>query len=93
VSAASGVALLVGLFAVPALLLAAGHRLRERSPRSRRAFWGGVIGHSAALAVTLVASHFPPVLWESDARVLLVFWLMAAGGLVGAGVGAALGRR
>jgi protein-S-isoprenylcysteine O-methyltransferase Ste14 len=84
----ANIALLLGLFAVPTLLLALGHRLRERSPRQRGAFWGGVIGHSVAALVAVVAMHAPPVLWTGDARVALVFGAMLAGGVIGAAAGA-----
>ena len=84
----AGVALLLGLFAVPALLLALGHRLRERTPRQRGAFWGGVIGHSIAVPLAVAAMHWPPVLWTTDARTALVFGAMLAGGVLGAAAGA-----
>lgn len=86
-------ALLLGFFIVPFCLLLLGHRLRDRSDRSRAAFWGGVIGHTSALLVSMTALHYPPVLWSSHARVLIVFWLMLLGGVVGAAVGALLPLR
>jgi hypothetical protein len=86
-------ALLLGLFVVPTLLLVLGHRLRERSERQRGAFWGGVIGHSTAALVAITAMHYPPVLWTTDARTTLAFWAMLVGGLIGAGIGALRGRR
>jgi hypothetical protein len=89
----AGLALLAGLFLVPLLLLALGHRLRDRSPRQRAIFWGGVIGHSAAALVAIAAMHWPPVLWTTDTRAALVFFTMLAGGVLGAGVGALRGRR
>jgi uncharacterized membrane protein len=84
----ANIALLLGLFAVPAVLLALGHRLRERSHRQRGAFWGGVIGHSVAAVMAVVAMHWPPVVWTTDGRAALVFGAMLAGGVLGAGVGA-----
>jgi hypothetical protein len=81
-------ALLMGLFVVPALLLWLGHRLRDRSPAQRGAFWGGVIGHSIALPIGLLGLHYPPVLWAGDARILIAFWIMLLGGALGAAVGA-----
>ena len=83
-------AMLVGFLVVPTMLLALGHRLRERTPIQRGAFWGGVIGHSAAVVVAVVALQWPPVVWtgEDTVRVVLAFWAMLAGGVIGAGVGA-----
>jgi protein-S-isoprenylcysteine O-methyltransferase Ste14 len=89
----AGAALLLGLFAVPTLLLALGHRLRERSPRQRGAFWGGVIGHSTAVLIAVAAMHYPPVLWTTPYRSALVFFVMLAGGILGAGIGVLRVRR
>lgn len=85
------VALLLGLFVVPTVLLALGHHLRSQGPVQRGAFWGGVIGHGAAMLAALVALHYPPVLWRSDTRVFIAFWLLLVGGVVGALLGAARG--
>ncbi|MEX1183713.1 MAG: hypothetical protein WEF86_10805 [Gemmatimonadota bacterium] len=86
------VALLLGMFGVPAYLLWMGHRLRDRSEAERGAFWGGVIGHTIALLLSLLALHFPPVLWTGGTRITLAFWLMLLGGTAGALVGALRGR-
>jgi peptidoglycan/LPS O-acetylase OafA/YrhL len=86
-------AFLIGLFAVPALLLALGHRLRGRTPAQRRAFWGGVIGHTAAMLVAVVALHYPPTLWSDGARSVLALWAMLLGGAAGGVLGAISGRR
>lgn len=83
-------AFLVGIVVVPGLLVWLGHRLRDRTPRQRRAFWGGVIGHSTALAIALVALHYPPVLWTGEIRMLLALWLMLLGGAIGAALAALL---
>jgi hypothetical protein len=85
-------AFLAGAVAVPALLLWLGHRLRDRGRAQRGAFWGGVIGHSIAMVVTLVAMHWPPVIWQGGARTTLVFWSMLLGGTLGAAVGALKNR-
>ena len=46
------IALLAGLFAIPAALLTVGHRLRRRSARMQSVFWGALLAHViAALAV------------------------------------------
>jgi NAD/NADP transhydrogenase beta subunit len=88
----ANLALILGLFVVPTFLLLLGHRLRERSSRQRGAFWGGVIGHTVAVIVAVVAMHWPPVLWTSDARAFLVFFTMLVGGVLGAAVGALSAR-
>ena len=83
------IALLLGLFAVPALLLLAGHHWRHTGPRVRGAFWGGVIAHSGAAVLATVAGVLWPVEWESDdtVRGFLGFWSM----LVLSGAGATIG--
>ena len=86
-------ALLLGLFVVPLFLLLLGHRLRERGARQRAVFWGGIIGHSVALLAAITALHYPPVLWSSRPRVLIAFWLMLLGGVVGGAIGALRARR
>jgi len=86
-------ALLLGLFIVPLFLLALGHRLRDGGPQHRAAFWGGVIGHTVAMVVSITALHYPPVLWSTQTRVLIAFWLMLLGGVAGVAAGALLGAR
>ncbi|HWM92378.1 MAG TPA: hypothetical protein VN493_16555 [Thermoanaerobaculia bacterium] len=92
---AENVALLVGLFAVPALLLALGHRLRRRTPLWRRVFWGGVAGHSIAILAMMAVTMFPPVAWEGGlhARDVAVHWSIVLGGIAGGAVAAALPAR
>lgn len=95
---AEHVALLVGMFAIPALLLALGHRLRRRPPFWRRVFWGAVAGHSIALLVTLGAALYPPIAWADGPRPRdnAVHWTMVLGALAGGAIGGALrprGRR
>ena len=86
------VALLAGLFGVPAFLLWIGHRLGERSPVERGIFWGGVIGHSVGLLFALIALHYPPVVWSGDLRITIAFWFMLVCGVIGAIVGALRAR-
>ncbi len=82
-------ALLAGLLAAPAFLVWAGHRLRRRSPRVRGAFWGGLLGHSLGMLVTLAAAHYPPVHWDgSPWRTAAVHASMLLGTVLGAAVGA-----
>jgi hypothetical protein len=88
------VALLAGLFLAPAALLWIGHGFRELSPRSKRVFWGGVIGHTIALVVTLVAAMSPPIAWAGGNfwRDFAVHWSLLLGALLGGAAGAVLGR-
>lgn len=81
-------AFVIGLLVVPALLLWLGHRLRDRSPAQRGAFWGGVLGHSLAIIVAVTLLHYPPVLWTNDVRAAIAFWAMTLGAAAGATVGA-----
>ena len=81
-------AMLVGIFVVPAALLWIGHRFRRRSARWRAAFWGGVIGHLAALVIGSVAAMIPPEEWAPTDmwRGALGFWSFALFPLVGAAI-------
>ncbi|HEX2091886.1 MAG TPA: hypothetical protein VHG28_05755 [Longimicrobiaceae bacterium] len=81
-------ALLAGLFGIPALLLWLGHRLRHRPVRWRRVFWGAVLGHSAGVVLTLVATLYPPVEWEGVPgwRDAAVHGSLLLGAALGAGV-------
>lgn len=81
-------AFLLGLLVVPGMLLWLGHRLRDRSPAQRGAFWGGVIGHTAAIIVAVTLLHYPPVMWTDPVRSTIAMWVMLLGAAVGAGVGA-----
>ena len=86
-------AFLAGLFGAPATLLWLGHHMRDRSPRLKGAFWGGLIGHSATLVLTVVLALAPPVAWTDDAwRGFAVHSAMLAGFLAGAALGAARRR-
>jgi hypothetical protein len=90
---AGRVALLLGLFAVPAVLLWAGHRLR-RGAMVRAAFWGAVIAHTLAWLPTIAAAY-PPAAWSPDdvSRGLLGFWSLLLAAPVGAGLGVVVARR
>lgn len=87
-----GIGFLLGLFGVPAALLWAGHHFRDRTPRQRTAFWGGLCGFWTGAVVTLVASIIPPEAWAEDWRSLLVHWSLLTLGLAGTGVGLVLRR-
>jgi hypothetical protein len=56
-------ALLFGLFALPLVALALGHRLMRRPPAQRAVFRGLVIGHTLAALVAMVAAMYEPVRW------------------------------
>ncbi len=88
-------ALLLGLFAVPALLLWLGHRLHRRSARVRSAFWGGAVGHTLAMCVATAAAMYPPAaLTEGEfMRGVLSFGAMLGGGAIGSLLGALLSSR
>jgi hypothetical protein len=83
-------AMLIGLFGVPVVLLWAGHHWRHRSARIRGAFWGGLIAHTIAALLATAAGVFWPSEWDSDdaVRGFFGFWSMLlmfiAGALTGA---------
>ena len=78
-------ALLMGLFGVPALLMTLGHRLRGRSEPHKRRFWGGVSGYIMGMVVAVCAMLLPPVWWGDGTflRPFLVHWAMFTGGVLG----------
>ncbi len=84
------VSLLLGLFAVPAVLLWLSERLHRRPLVVRGAFWGALIGHSMAMVVAIIAAMYTPVVWtEADViRGVLAWGSMPLAGVIGAGVGA-----
>ena len=88
-------ALLLGIFVVPLLLLWAGHRLRRRPPRWRSAFWGALAGHGLAILIGSLAAMIPPEEWApSDLwRGLLGLWSFLLLPLIGATVGWLSGNR
>ena len=73
------IGLLLGLFAGPAVLLQVGHRLRDRTHRAKRAFWGGVIGHSLGAVISMSALMLPPIHWDESGmlRAAAAHWAMA----------------
>ena len=88
-------AMLLGVFVVPAALLWMGHRFRRRSARWRAAFWGGVIGHLAALVIGSLAAMIPPEEWAPTDmwRGLLGFWSFVLFPLLGAAAAMVASRR
>ena len=89
------IALLLGLFAVPAFLLWAGHHWRYRSNAVRGAFWGGLVAHSVAALLATIAGLYRPAEWAgSDLwRGFFGLWSMLALFVVGAAIGASIGAR
>ena len=87
------VALLLGLFAAPLVLLYLGHRLRGRGPRARRSFWGGIAGYLVGMIVSVAAMMMPPVWWTDGgaARDFVVHWAMLVGFLLGIVLGPFVG--
>lgn len=87
-------AMLLGIFGVPAVLLWAGHRLRRRSARWHAAFWGGVIGHVAALLIGSVAAIVPAEQWAPTDlwRGALGLWSFLVLPAIGAMAGALTAR-
>jgi hypothetical protein len=88
--------MLLGLFAVPTLLLWAGHHWRYRGPRVRGAFWGGIIAHTIAGLLATAAGLFWPAEWAASDlwRGFFGFWSMLVLSAIGAGIGAIVnGRR
>ena len=81
----------LGLFGVPTLLLVLGHRVKRRSPRQQRIFWGGVWGHVLALVLAMYASLAPPIGWQATdlVRGALGVWSLVVLPLAGAAIGAA----
>ena len=82
-------AMLIGAFVVPGVLLWLGHRLRRRTPRWRAAFWGGVTGHLVALVVGSIAAMKPAAEWSGDDtfRGAFGFWSFLVLPVVGAVLG------
>lgn len=89
------IALLLGLFAVPAFLLWAGHHWRHRSNAVRGAFWGGLIAHTIAALAATVAGLYRPAEWAgSDLwRGFFGLWSMLVLFAIGAAIGAIVGAR
>lgn len=89
------IALLLGLFAVPAFLLWAGHHWRHRSNVVRGAFWGGLVAHSVAALLATIAGLYRPAEWAATDlwRGFFGLWSMLVLFAIGASVGAIIGSR
>ena len=83
-------AMLLGLFAVPAFLLWAGHHWRYTGPRMRGAFWGGIIAHTIAALLATLAGVLWPLEWDGGDRWrgFFGFWSMLVLFAIGAVIGA-----
>ena len=83
------VAMLVGVFVVPAMLVWVGHRLRRRSAAVRSAFWGAVTGHLIAIVPGLTFAMIPPEEWSADDRWrgAMALWSYLVLPIAGAAVG------
>ena len=81
---------LLGLYVMPLVLLAWGHKIRRLSPKSRRAFWGAIIGHCAAGVLAMTLGMIPPESWTSEETVRGFFglWSLLTLPLIGGAVGA-----
>lgn len=89
------IALLSGMFGAPILLVALGHHLRRRTIRAKRLFWGGVIGHTTGIFITLGAMLLSPsASWAGggDIRVLIVHWSLLGGLVMGLAAAATVRR-
>ncbi|MGH7637898.1 MAG: hypothetical protein ACREOK_09625 [Gemmatimonadaceae bacterium] len=89
------VALLVGLFVIPLIILGLGHRLRRRSPTQRRVFWGALVGYLVAALAAMWVGMVPAAEWSNSdtVRGLLGFWGLLVGPLIGAAAAVASKRR
>jgi len=85
------IAFLTGLFVIPIWLLWLGHKLRRRSRRGRRVFWGAVVGYCIAGTLAVIGGMIPPEAWVSGETIrgLVGYWGMLVVPVLGA-VGAGL---
>ena len=83
---------IIGLYVMPIGLLAWGHKIRRLSPKSRRAFWGAIVGHCVAGTLAVTLGMIPPEEWtaEETLRGFVGLWALLAFPLVGAAAGALL---
>ena len=88
------IALILGLFIVPVVLLYLGHRLRRRPKRTRGIFWGALAGHTIGALFATWYSMIPPEAWTSSDTTRGFFGLygMLAGSLIGMLAGLVLSR-
>lgn len=89
----SFMAMLLGLFVVPLVLLILGHKFRQKTHRQRAMFWWGLSGHVVAVVIATVAAFWPPAFWAATdtTRGLAGFWSLLLLPLLGAVIGFANG--
>lgn len=90
---AGGLLFLAGAVLIPAWLLVTGRRIRHKGRRIRGAFWGGIAGHLVGDVLFLAALLAPPLVWPPGRPAWTVPLLLVIPPVVGAAVGAAIGRR
>ena len=80
---------IVGLFIVPLALLVVAHKLRRRSPRTRTAFWGAILGHIIAAVVATTWGMIPAetLTPQETARGAASLWTLLVFPLAGAAIG------
>lgn len=86
--------MLLGLFLVPLVFLALGHKWRRRSPRLRAAFWGGLTGYLVAACAALWVGMMPAAEWSSSdtLRGALGFWSLVVAPALGAAIAAVVAK-
>tara|TARA_Y100001933_G_scaffold177620_1_gene176113 strand:- start:205 stop:588 length:384 start_codon:yes stop_codon:yes gene_type:complete len=94
VSGLESVLLLLGIFGVPLLLLAGGHRFRRLGRRMRGAFWGGVSGYAVGVVAWAIAAIAPAQMWaQGSVRLSTVVIVPTLLGVAGLGIGAIIGKK
>lgn len=86
--------LLLGIFGVPLLLLAGGHRFRRLGRRVRGAFWGGVAGYAVGVVAWAIVAIAPAQMWSAgNARFFTVVLALVLSGIAGVALGALVGNK
>ena len=93
VSWIGGSLFLIGAVLFPGWLLVTGRRLRYRGRRVRGAYWGGVVGHLLGDALFLAVLLTPPLMLPGSDGSLMPPLLLVVPAVLGAMVGAVVGRR
>lgn len=86
--------MLLGLFLMPLVFLALGHKWRKRSPRQRAAFWGGLTGYLFAACAALWVGMTPAAEWSAGdtVRGAVGYWSLLVAPALGAAIAAAVGK-
>lgn len=86
--------LLLGIFGVPLLLLAGGHRFRRLGRRMRGAFWGGVAGYAVGVIAWAIAAIAPAQMWmPGSIRLSAIVIVPVLFGMAGVGFGTLVGKK